>query len=265
MKIHIHTMLMCILMKKFLLMQWKSKSICLIYTHTFKVFKREEEKRMRDEYIAFQQQELEKQLQKKKKKRRQLAQMVEISKQKEEFQKGLLLRSFENSENQLRYALKKRKSEVKKMYGNLASADGEYGGSKGKRWKLDWDKAPQPIEIKLKTLRGVRDKLPAGRYVMRVSLFNRLGGHVMHWSQLPEQRWGGETLPIIHEGRFYNSEMKIGSSLYTVLPSKPSMRPGMIITFELFLLKGHILKSDRVVAWGCFPVCDGSFEVIEGK
>jgi len=39
--------------------------------------------------------------------------MVEISKQKEEFQKGLLLRSFENSENQLRYALKKRKSEVK--------------------------------------------------------------------------------------------------------------------------------------------------------
>ncbi|KAF6026978.1 hypothetical protein EB796_014714 [Bugula neritina] len=40
MKIHIHTMLMCILMKKFLLMQWKSKSICLIYTHTFKVFKR---------------------------------------------------------------------------------------------------------------------------------------------------------------------------------------------------------------------------------
>jgi len=60
---------------------------------------------------------------------------------------------------------------------------------------------------------------------------------------------------------------QIGSSLYTVLPSKPSMRPGMIITFELFLLKGHILKSDRVVAWGCFPVCDGSFEVIviEGK
>jgi len=49
----------------------------------------------------------------------------------------------------------------------------------------------------------------AGRYVMRVSLFNRLGGHVMHWSQLPEQRWGGETLPIIHEGRFYNSEMKV--------------------------------------------------------
>ena len=46
------------------------------------------------------------------------------------------------------------------MYGGLDKADGEYGGTKGRRWKLDWDQAPQPIQIKLKTLRGVRDKLP---------------------------------------------------------------------------------------------------------
>ena len=46
------------------------------------------------------------------------------------------------------------------MFGDLHAADGEAGGMKGKRWKLDWDKAPQPIQIKMKTLRGVRDKLP---------------------------------------------------------------------------------------------------------
>lgn len=46
------------------------------------------------------------------------------------------------------------------MFGDLKAADGEFGGTGGKRWKVDWDKAPQPIQVKLKTLRGVRDKLP---------------------------------------------------------------------------------------------------------
>ena len=49
---------------------------------------------------------------------------------------------------------------IQRMFGDLHAADGEAGGMKGKRWKLDWDKAPQPIQIKMKTLRGVRDKLP---------------------------------------------------------------------------------------------------------
>lgn len=39
-------------------------------------------------------------------------------------------------------------------------ADGQYGGSKGRRWKVDWNRTPQPIQIKLKCLRGVKDKLP---------------------------------------------------------------------------------------------------------
>lgn len=46
------------------------------------------------------------------------------------------------------------------MYGDLVFADQEFGGAKGKRWKVDWDKAQQPIQIKLKCLRSVRDKLP---------------------------------------------------------------------------------------------------------
>jgi len=48
------------------------------------------------------------------------------------------------------------------MYGDLIMADGQYGGSKGRRWKVDWNRTPQPIQIKLKCLRGVKDKLPGG-------------------------------------------------------------------------------------------------------
>ena len=40
------------------------------------------------------------------------------------------------------------------MFGDLVLADSQYGGNKGRRWKVDWDRAPQPIQIKLKSLRG---------------------------------------------------------------------------------------------------------------
>ncbi len=48
-----------------------------------------------------------------------------------------------------------------------------------------------------------------GRYVLMVSLYNRLGGHVLRWSKLKGQMWGAATLPINHDGQFYNVEMKV--------------------------------------------------------
>lgn len=48
-----------------------------------------------------------------------------------------------------------------------------------------------------------------GRYVLMVSLYNRLGGHVMRWSNLKGQQWGGATLPMNHDGHFYNTEIKV--------------------------------------------------------
>ena len=46
------------------------------------------------------------------------------------------------------------------FYGDLMTSEGQYGGSRGRRWKVDWNKTPQPIQVKLKCLRGVKDKLP---------------------------------------------------------------------------------------------------------
>ena len=97
----------------------------------------------------------------------------------------------------------------KALYGDLERARGYYGAVKGRRWKVDWTKAPQPVQIKIKTLRGVRDKLPAGRYLLLVSLHDRLGGHVLHWSKLKGQQWGATTMPIEHKGHFYDTEIKV--------------------------------------------------------
>ena len=50
---------------------------------------------------------------------------------------------------------------------------------------------------------------PAGRYVLMVSLYDRLGGHVLKWSNLKGQQWGGATLPLQHDGEFFNIEIKV--------------------------------------------------------
>ncbi|XP_041361349.1 uncharacterized protein LOC121377431 [Gigantopelta aegis] len=243
----------------------------------------DEERRLRDEHIAYQDQEavrsrqteekllrLEEEVKLRvakftKEKREDIARREELMKQREKLLLDRLHKAFRRAESRLVGTLESRKGAVKTLYGDLMLAEGQYGGSRGRRWKVDWDRTPQPIQVKLKCLRGVKDKLPAGRYVMMVSLHNRLGGHVMRWSKLKGQQWGGATLPVFHEGNFSNVEMKIDQSVFTVLPAKPSLRPGFILVFELFLLRGSVVHTDRVVGWGCFPICDGQFDIIEGK
>ena len=65
------------------------------------------------------------------------------------------------------------------------------------------------MKYRLKCLRGVRDKLPRGRYVVMVSMYNRLGGNVLRWSNLKGQQWSGATLPVPHGGRFFDVEIKV--------------------------------------------------------
>ena len=50
-----------------------------------------------------------------------------------------------------------------------------------------------------------------------------------------------------------------------MLPSKASLKPGMILVYEIFLMRGSVVQTDKVVGWGCFPICDAQFEIIEGK
>ena len=53
--------------------------------------------------------------------------------------------------------------------------------------------------------------------------------------------------------------------MFTVVPSKSGVRPSMVLVFELFLLRGSVVPTDRVVGWGCFPVADEQFDIVEGK
>ncbi len=113
-----------------------------------------------------------------------------------------------------------------------------------------------------------------------MSLFDRLGGHVLRWSKLESQQWAASTVPVQHDGRYYNTEIKVcitiytvrmlicvqfDQSVYTVLPPRVNVRPSMVLVFELFLLKGALSPTDRVVGWGVFPICDAQFNIINGR
>ncbi|XP_074941812.1 uncharacterized protein LOC142053695 [Phalacrocorax aristotelis] len=130
---------------------------------------------------------------------------------------------------------------------------------------VDCSKTPQPIEIHFKCLRGVKDKVPKGHYTLKVSVLSRLGGGLLEWPKLKEQPQARTTLPVSHDGNFYNTEIYFGQSIQTILPPRIAVKPGMVLLFELFLLRGTHSWIDREVGWGAFPLCDNNFNALEGK
>ena len=70
---------------------------------------------------------------------------------------------------------------------------------------------------------------------------------------------------LVYRSLFFLFFLKVDQSVFTVCPSKPDMLPGMVLIFELFILRGSVTPTDKVVGWGCFPICDADFNVIEGK
>uniref|UniRef100_A0A8B9EX42 Uncharacterized protein n=1 Tax=Amazona collaria TaxID=241587 RepID=A0A8B9EX42_9PSIT len=129
-----------------------------------------------------------------------------------------------------------------------------------------WNKGtPQLIEIHVKCLRGVKDKVPKGHYTLKVSVLSRLGGGLLEWPEMKEQPQARTTLPVSHDGNFYNTEIYFEQSIQTILPPTKAVKPGMVLLFELFLLHGTHTWIDREVGWGAFPVCDNNFSTLEGK
>ncbi|XP_069776944.1 uncharacterized protein ofcc1 isoform X2 [Narcine bancroftii] len=189
-----------------------------------------------------------------------------INSKQSECPQASLRAAFQNSENELVKALERRRGEVVTLYGDLTEVRHHCSGVQGlRRWKVEWAGTPQSIQIQLKCLRGVKNKLPNGKYIVKVSLHSRLGVFPLRWSNLKGQDSAGTTQPVYHDGNFYDVELNFNQSLAVVLPSVNDVKPGMALIFELFLLHGINSSIDQVVAWGAFPICDGKLKILEGK
>ena len=105
-----------------------------------------------------------------KNKQRLLQQKKDLIVLKARLEKENLQKSFSRAEKNLNKILTERQAEVKSLYGDLVVADEQYGGARGRRWRVEWTKSPQPIQIKLNCIRGLKDKVPVGRYAIMVRI-----------------------------------------------------------------------------------------------
>eukprot|EP00903_Cladosiphon_okamuranus_P006402 g6267.t1 len=202
--------------------------------------------------------------------------------------------AFARARRGLERAIQAQAGRVREVFGELRP--GETPG--GRRFRVDWQGVPQPVEIRLHCIRAVRDRLPRGSYVMLSSMAERLGGRVMRWRKSSEfddfdeedsiDTDGGDTrpaatLPVKHGGRYFDRELRLDQNVYQLCPSKTDVRPGNVLVFELFRLagsgvggsggarcgstrhKGGELDEDTAVGWCVLPLADSRLRIVRGS
>ena len=186
----------------------------------------------------------------------------------QKIQRQRMRQAMRKSESHLKWALTLRRGEVQKEYGALEPTSDTVSSTIKAlpKWSVEWKKTPQPVELNIVTVRGVKDKLPPGKFVLVVSIYDHMAGHALRWSAWENRRKVGQaSIPIGHDGSFKRPELKFDQKLYCALPAKSDMRPSMVFTFELFMIRGDLSPFDRVVAWGAYPICNEHFDVLQGK
>jgi len=175
-------------------------------------------------------------------------------------------RQFVRIQEELKNHIKKQQAYVQEKFGELQL--GEQPAAR--RARVTWNKVPQPVEVHVHMLRAVKDKIPKGKYVLLMSMYERLGGLPLKWSRVdgPYGLGGARpcaTRPAKHGGRFYDRELRFDQSVFALCPSHQSLRPANVFVFELFQLASKRNPVDRVVGWGVLPVCDARFHVVKGR
>lgn len=157
--------------------------------------------------------------------------------------------------------------------------------------KPDWDTFEQQVELRIIKIRGLKDKIPPGEYVLLVSKWDKLGGAPMKWTNRQKNRsqfapcpmhaeekddnvrshceicngWCGGTLPFAHEGQQRSFETGVNAKVFTFFPSKVGIKPYMALMFELVKLPPKREGEAKIVGWGVMPCVDSAFSIINGK
>jgi len=139
----------------------------------------------------------------------------------------------------------------------------------GRRFLINWDFEPQPIEMRVHLMRAVKNKLPAGNYCFLLTPYERLGGNPIQWSKLGFQGMGHRrpqaTRPVKHKGRFFDTTIQVDQSVFCLCPSRKAIRPSNVLVLELFYLAGKDNPKDQIVGWGALPMCNPRFRIVQGR
>ena len=174
-------------------------------------------------------------------------------------------RHFHHAKVHLENAVARQKGRISELYGQPILQ----GRAGARRYRVEWSAEPRPVEVRAHLLRAVRDKLPAGRYSLLLTMHDRLGGCPLAWSRKDSgatilgQR-PSATRPQVHRGRYYDGELRIEQSMFALCPSDVKLHPSNVFIFELYRIGDSVDKKDTVVGWGVLPMCDGYFSVVKG-
>ncbi|XP_061661545.1 uncharacterized protein ofcc1 [Syngnathoides biaculeatus] len=125
---------------------------------------------------------------------------------------------------------------------------------------------PQPVEVFVHCLRATRDKVPKGLYSVTVALHSHLGGQSLAWkNDKGLQEWMASTDPIEHQGCFYNINLHINQNLFMILPPACEITPSMVLMFQLTASPGQSSYMKSALAWGAFPICGPSLDLVQGR
>lgn len=116
-----------------------------------------------------------------------VAKKVSEATEEVEASRGEVHRTFRQAQEALEQRLREQHALVKERYGSLVP-----GKAATRQVKVEWSKLPQPMEIRCHKARAVKNKLPSGRYVLLVTLYDRLGGNPLRWTRLGESTRGAE-------------------------------------------------------------------------
>lgn len=194
---------------------------------------------------------------------------------------------FQYTQQQLKLHLASRRAEVLQTLGEVRRFDrGDFDPE-----KPDWNRFEQQVEINIQALRGVKDKLPKGEYMILISKWDKMAGDPMPWSyrnyadrHAPPcplhwetkdlrvksrcevcQGWCGGTMTVNHDGKATSYEMDFNSKIFTFFPSQKTIKPYMTLMLELVKLPKNRKGEPKIVGWGAMPCVDSGFNIINGK
>mmetsp|Transcript_19513 Transcript_19513/g.28059 ORF Transcript_19513/g.28059 Transcript_19513/m.28059 type:complete len:1111 (-) Transcript_19513:184-3516(-) len=171
---------------------------------------------------------------------------------------------FRRAKEEMSRYLESQGARLREMYGEVSP-----GQKLNRRYKVEWDMSPLPVEMRIRNLRACKNKLPKGAYVVMLTQYDRLGGRPLMWSKLGAYGIGPDrpatTRPVKHYGRYFDRVMKVEDSVFALCPPKSQLKPSYVFVIELFQLASRTNPMDRVVAWTALPMIDAHFKVVTGK
>eukprot|EP00759_Apiculatamorpha_spiralis_P017274 PhF_6_TR23314/c0_g1_i1/m.32945 len=192
---------------------------------------------------------------------------------------GKIHEYFNDVQKELGGRVKSRQLELNHQYGDTVLRPPS--GTVLDPENVDWDSLNQRVQIDILAIRGVRNKVPPGKYVLLVSKLTQLGGWNMPWARQSLGKLAGcpcqlhdadrtpyrirsdceiccgkvaSTYPVDFLATKDDHTMVINSKLFTFMPAQKDIKPYQTLLFELVMLPeegdGGLTESRESVSSG---------------